>query len=175
MRRSLALLLLLAGCADSLGPEDVPSQPDAPLQTSALSYTLEDDGTVYHTIVPATYVNRTSAPVYEGWCTRVLERKAGKAWVTALAIPCPSVFTSPPPTYAPGVSYQISFSVWAAHEPNTAPNFADGPIPGIYRYRIGLYATATPSFSGLTDLSNLLPLSARITNEFWIALPAARQ
>ena len=166
----LAALLLTGNCTDALGPEDVHPQPDAPFQTSSLQYTLADNGSEHHIIVSTTYVNRSATTVYEGWCTRVLEKKTGKSWTVAFAPSCPTVGVAPN-AYTPGTPYQVDFSVAGAYVPNTYPRFLIEPIPGVYRFRIGLYARAIPTSTGLPTLTDPLSVAERVSNEFWLGLP----
>ncbi len=173
--RSLASIaslggLMLSGCKDAVGPSDVRAQPNAPFQTSALTYRLADDGTVYHVIVPLTYVNHTSGPVYQGWCASSLERKAGKRWVRVFAPTCPTggQVTN---TYEVGLTYHLDFSIWGTHVSNAGPSFLVSPAAGIHRIVYALYRKSTPIAVGLAEGSDPLDLSERVSNEFWLDLP----
>ena len=168
---ALLAVLLAPSCGrEPLGPEDVLPQPDAPFQTSALQYTLADDGYAYHIIIPTSYLNRSSTTVYAWPCGWALDKKTGSSWSVAFTPVCPSIGV-PPKSYAPGVPYVVDFSVSGAYAPNTFPRFANTPTPGVYRFRVELYARANYSFGGIPTLEDPLSLAGRISNEFWLGLP----
>ena len=165
-----ALLIVIASSCDSLGPDDVLRDQSASIQTAELHYTMEDDGVSHRLLVPTTYINRTGRTVYERWCSRVLEKKVGNSWQVAFSPVCPSIAVEPT-AYEPDTPHPIDFSVLAAYAPNSGPRFELSPIPGIYRFRVDLYATRLPSPSGPAGVADILPLADRITNAFWLDIP----
>lgn len=167
---AVPLILASGACAEVLGPEDVRPQPDTPFQTNTLQYTMADNAGSYYLVIPVTYVNRSAGIVYANRCDWVLEKRTGGTWTVTYAPICPAVGV-PPLAYAPSTPHLIDFSLITAYAPNTAPRFTLSPIPGIYRFRIGLFARAIPTSGGMATLEDPLPLPKRVSNELWLGLP----
>lgn len=163
--------LLAAGCAsvDVTAPGDM-AAGDAPIRTSATSYTLHATGGGYGVDIPIRFHNVTGRTLYIVNChsilVPVLEKRVGDAWqpwwsgVTPLCL-------SPPIVIRPGEVLERTLPVWGALPGrNTMPAWEDQQIEGTYRivmtsvvfnYRD---SAATPGFG------ESVPLEYRVSNEF---------
>lgn len=167
------------GCGDSsVAPDShavtpVTRSATALFQTDSLAYTLRLGGNWYQGEIGVTFTNRTSAAVYIvncGGATELrLEKLVDGQWRDFWA---PVLFAclSAPITVPAGDTYRTRIGI-AAGLPgtNTAPQFASPDITGEYR---AVWTEVLSSYQDRLPFGEPLPLTARISNSFFLTAPA---
>lgn len=174
--RALAIWLVLGllgamGCGDTVGPDDfgpddVLPEPDAPVQTSALRYTMVPGPFDVHTTIGLTYTNKTSAPVYFNPCKIWLGTHDG-----SLAFSDVCVGYVAPIRIDPGGVLQRDLSIRQPFEENWFPRFRVDPVSGRYRVFMELHAR-TEFDAGFELVRDPLPIAAGRSNVFWLEFPS---
>ena len=128
-------LLTSTGCGDPAGPSD---DPNAPVQTSATSYSLEFDGFMDRVSIPWEFTNHLSSPVFFVNCGGAIqvtvERHMKGRWARAWTGIYPDCL-SDPIRVDPGESIARSLGLIAPRPgSNVYPQFEEGTEPpGTYR------------------------------------------
>lgn len=159
-----AALASTLACSDPFGPDSITPEPDAPVQTSTLQYTLLLDRGSYRLLIPFTYYNRTQRAVVYDSCRESLQKEVNGAWFDTFAPVCPGIALASLDTIPPGGEQPSVFSITACleTEENCGSRFEITPIPGVYRIVLGL------RFVG----GDLLDGKDRVSNRFWLGLPS---
>jgi hypothetical protein len=164
-------LLAALGCGDSLGPDHpgpdpVEPEPDAPVQTSALLYTMERGPLDLSAVIGLTYTNKTSANVYFDNCNIWLGTHDGSQAFRRVCIG-----QTTPTRIDPGGVLQTTLRIRQPFEANSFPRFEVDPVSGLYRVFMQLYAR-TEFDAGFEVVRDPLPVAAGRSNVFRLEFPS---
>jgi len=167
----VALAALACGGGPATGPDArMDRRAAAPIQTDRPVYALGPgpSGGVEVTI-GLRYENATGGPAYIPTCHGVhppeLQKRVGSSWVTVYS-PVVLLCLGPPVVVQPGGVYTYAYRVVAyPRGGDMYPQFELDETPGTYRLAWGIYETWTPD-GPEPGLGRLLPLAARVSNEF---------
>jgi hypothetical protein len=170
-RFSLVLASSLLGCSEPAGPQ----RDSSPIQTDATVYHLADKGDYYDGWAIATYVNRTSAPVYFArclpsdstpiyWLRRIGPNPATK---TFLGFAWACVGSVPTGTLPVGDSLRVRVWLGSADSPNANPPITPDERSGTFRIDFALCLV----FRADSDDCEPVPRTQRQSNAFEVQLP----
>ena len=172
------IVLGLAACREpNIGPDAVTPtalvtrDENALFQTDSLAYTFRTNSVGYTGDIGVTFVNRTGATVYmvncNGGTSLALEKRVDGKWVVAWS-PVMQLCLSPPITVAAGGTYRTRLGVFGGYpKSNTFPRFTITDIAGEYR---AVWYSVLRTYQSSLPFGELLPLDARISNRFTIAV-----
>ena len=137
------------------------------IQTDRLTYILTRRSMGWETTIPFTFRNRTSDTVYLVWCNGSLEmliqERSPTGWTHFWGPFVPDCL-SPPPTIAPGSTWNDTLRVWGAIPNTMLPAFPDTTFAGVYRL---VWNNPVLAFgSGRNGNGIPLPLEQRTSNSF---------
>lgn len=124
-------------------------------------------------VVVATLTNRTRDTLFLHPCQQQppfplkvhLEKRVDSTWRSAWGPVCFNVLILEPPRLAPGQSRTDTIRVWGSLKPHEYPDFAAGPVGGIYRLVYSwVYRTWDPHRRPV--LGERLADSLLVSNEF---------
>lgn len=159
------ICLWIAGCAS----QPAVDHAAVSVQTDQTAYTLVGEDLT----LTVTYANRSDSIRYLGRCgfdppDYRLEKEVDGSWQQVYGPVCPLVFVTEPFEVGPGETQTATITIYTTDYPGILPGFEQDQITGRYRLVYSVYGTWQPDDDSVGEL---LPLEARISNEFTISTP----
>lgn len=171
-------LSAVVACGDQIAvSEPVPDtsllrDAAASFQTDSLAYTLRAGSVGYEGRVGVTLTNRSGRTAYIVNCNGAtavsFEKLVEGRWQAVWEPPIPACLSAPI-TVPAGETYRTSVYVFSGYPgTNWHPQFAGTEIAGVYR---AVWHNVLRSFQPQLPFGEPLPLEARVSNRFALAVP----